>query len=132
MVGCSNEIYLWARKTMKTRVVLRLLGSLLKILFMMLLVPVGIASHYGETQGVLAFTLTALITPLAGIILAQSGSRVEMGHKEGFAMVGPFGWLAAVFLGALPYYFLGISMIDGLFESMSAFTTKGSSILIGI
>ena len=72
---------------MKTRVVLRLLGSLLKILSMLLLVPVGIASHYGETREVLAFTLTALITLLAGIILAQSGSRGEMGHKEGFALV---------------------------------------------
>ena len=39
------------------------------------------------------------------------------------------GWLGAAFFGALPYVFLGTSLIDGLFESMSAFTTTGSSIL---
>jgi len=114
---------------MRIRVVLRLLGSLLKILSMLLLVPGGVASYYGETRGVLAFALTAIISLLAGIILAQLGSDDEMGHKEGFALVA-FGWLAAAFLGALPYYFLGTSMVDGLFESMSAFTTTGSSILV--
>ena len=39
------------------------------------------------------------------------------------------GWLGAAFFGALPYVFLGTGPIHGLFESMSAFTTTGSSIL---
>ncbi|NYT01179.1 MAG: TrkH family potassium uptake protein [Methanosarcinales archaeon] len=51
-----------------------------------------------------------------------------MGTKEGFALVA-FGWMAAAMVGALPYVLLGVGMVDGLFESMSGFTTTGASIL---
>lgn len=117
-----------ARGTMRLRVFLRLFGSLLKLLAVMLLVPGAVAAYYGETRGVIAFALTSLLTLATGIILGRLGSDKEMGHKEGFALVA-FGWLGAAFFGALPFVFLGLSIVDGLFESMSGFTTTGSSIL---
>jgi trk system potassium uptake protein TrkH len=42
-----------------------------------------------------------------------------------------FSWLGLAFLGALPFYFSGAmdSFVDCLFESMSGFTTTGSTIL---
>lgn len=52
-----------------------------------------------------------------------------MGIKEGLALVA-LGWLGAAIFGALPYVLLGTSVVDGLFESMSGFTTTGSSILM--
>ncbi len=113
---------------MRFRVFLRLFGSLLKLLAVMLLVPGAVAAYYGETRGVIAFALTSLLTLASGIVLGRLGSDEEMGHKEGFALVA-FGWLGAAFFGALPFAFLGTSMVDGLFESMSGFTTTGSSIL---
>ncbi len=113
---------------MRFRVFLRLFGSLLKLLAVVLLVPGAVAAYYGETQGVIAFALTSLLTLASGIIFGRLGSDEDMGHKEGFALVA-FGWLGAAFFGALPYVFLGTSMVDGLFESMSGFTTTGSSIL---
>jgi trk system potassium uptake protein len=113
---------------MKFRVFLRLFGSLLKLLAVLLLVPGAVAAYYGETRGVLAFALTSLLALATGIILGRLSSDDEMGHKEGFALVA-LGWLGVAFFGALPFVFLGLSMVDGLFESMSGFTTTGSSIL---
>ncbi len=113
---------------MRIRVFLRMFGTLLKLLAVLLLVPGAVAAYYGETRGVLAFALTSLLTLTAGIILGRISSDEEIGHKEGFALVA-FGWLGAAFFGALPFVFLGLSMVDGLFECMSGFTTTGSSIL---
>lgn len=113
---------------MKIRIFLRLFASLLKLLAVLLLVPGAVAAYYGETSGVISFALTSLLTLASGILLGRMSSKEEPGSKEGFALVG-LGWLGAAFFGALPYYFLGTSMVDGLFESMSAFTTTGSSIL---
>lgn len=113
---------------MKFRVFLRLFGSLLKLLAVVLLIPGGIAAYYGETRGVIAFALTSLLTLATGIVLGRLGSDEEMGHKEGFALVA-LGWLGAAFFGSLPYIFLGMSALNGLFESMSSFTTTGASTL---
>jgi trk system potassium uptake protein len=113
---------------MRVRVFLRLFASLLRILAVLLLVPGAVAAYYGETGGVIAFAVTSLITLVTGIILGKLSTEDEPGLKEGFALVA-FGWLGAAFFGALPYIFLGTGFIDGLFESMSAFTTTGSSIL---
>lgn len=113
---------------MKIRVFLRLFASLLKILAVLLLVPGAMAAYYAETGGVIAFAVTSLLTLATGIILGRLSQKEEPGLKEGFALVS-LGWLGAAFFGALPYFFLGTSLIDGLFESMSAFTTTGSSIL---
>lgn len=113
---------------MRFRVFLGLFASLLKILALLLLVPGGIAAYYSETEGVIAFALTSLITLATGIMLSRLSLKEEPSLKEGFALVS-IGWLGAAFFGALPYVFLGTSLIDGFFESMSAFTTTGSSIL---
>jgi trk system potassium uptake protein len=113
---------------MRVRVFLRLFASLLKILAVLLLVPGAVAAFYGETGGVIAFAITSLVTLASGIVLGRLSSLDEPGLKEGFALVA-LGWIGAAFFGSLPYVFLGMSLIDGLFESMSAFTTTGSSIL---
>lgn len=113
---------------MKFTVFLSLFASLLRILAVLLLVPGAVAAYYSESTGVIAFAVTSLLTLGTGTILARLSTKEEPGLKEGFALVS-IGWLGAAFFGALPYHFLGTSLIDGLFESMSAFTTTGSSIL---
>lgn len=94
----------------------------------LMLVPGVVAALYGEASGVVSFALTSLLSLLTGIVLERAGIKGTIGNKEGFAIVS-IGWLCAAFFGALPYIFLGLSMVDGLFESMSAFTTTGSTIL---
>jgi len=57
----------------------------------------------------------------------------EMRKREGYASVG-LCWLVMSLAGALPFYFSGAipSYIDALFETISGFTTTGSSILANI
>ncbi|MDD4487522.1 MAG: TrkH family potassium uptake protein, partial [Methanothrix soehngenii] len=116
---------------MKFRVFLRLLAQLLKLLAILLLVPGAVAAVYAETGGVIAFAATSLISLATGIALGRLSSEEEPGLREAFALVA-LGWIAVAFFGAFPYVFLGMSLIDGLFESMSAFTTTGSSVFTEI
>jgi trk/ktr system potassium uptake protein len=114
-------------ETVKIRIFLRRFGALIKLLALLLLIPGAVAAYYGETRGVIAFAITSFLALTAGIIFERLGSEEQMGYKEGFALVG-LGWLGAAIFGALPYFLLGTGMINGLFESMSAFTTTGSCI----
>lgn len=54
----------------------------------------------------------------------------EMGMRSAF-MVVTFGWITLAFLGSLPFLISGAipNITDAFFESMSGFTTTGSSIL---
>ena len=80
-----------------------------------------------------------LISLLIGIIAGSIGAFLlrpephEITRKEGVLFV-VLAWLAAVIVGALPYwfspYFAGFT--DAFFESMSGYTTTGSTILTDI
>jgi len=112
---------------MKTRIFIRILGSFLKLMGVIMLIPGTVAALYGETSGVISFALTSLLSLLTGIAFERIGIEGTISNKEGFAIVS-IGWLFAAFFGGLPYLFLGTSITDALFESMSAFTTTGATI----
>lgn len=78
-----------------------------------------------------------LISILSTLILGSSlwftfrKSRVEdMSKRDGYFIV-TFTWVILGLLGALPFYLTGFipSYIDAVFETVSGFTTTGSSIL---
>jgi len=58
---------------------------------------------------------------------------VRLTRKDGFAIV-TFGWLCVGAVGALPYLFTDAipNPVDALFETISGFTTTGSTILSDI
>ena len=82
------------------------------------------------------FTLSIILSLILGIIL-KYGIRFNREHSaisaaDGFA-VTTLGWIVAAFLGALPYYFIckgsgDFGIVPAYFESMSGFTTTGSSV----
>jgi trk system potassium uptake protein TrkH len=116
---------------MEFRVVFYVLSFLSLCLSGALLVPTGISLAYGEGE-VKAFLLSALICGgigLGGLALFRS-ERKELGHREGFAIVG-LGWLVVCLLGALPYLFAGTfsSVVNACFESTSGFTTTGATVI---
>ena len=133
---------------MNLKQILFILSNLLLAVSMALLVPLAIALYYTASNGekdLMAFVKTIIITVSAGGILhlATRGASRELGNKEGFAIV-TFGWILIALAGALPYFFYqdflgnGIDQqvpsfsrfTDGYFESMSGFSTTGSSILL--
>ncbi len=113
---------------MRAKVFLKVFGTLLKLLGALMVIPAAVSLVYGETAGVAAFALSALITLVLGQGMEMAGREDVLTNKEGFGLVA-FGWLGAAVVGALPYFFLGLGPIDALFESISGFTTTGATIL---
>lgn len=113
---------------MNARIVLDIIGTVLKILGLLLLLPGMVAAFYHETDAVVSFALTAMISVSAGIILKRLGEKGTVGNKEAFAAV-TLSWLFATFFGSLPFVFQGLSLVDALFESISGFSATGATIL---
>jgi len=113
---------------MRVRIVLDIIGTVLKILGLLLLVPGLVAAFYHETDGIVAFALTSLLSVSCGIFLKRLGEKGDVGNKEAFAAV-TLGWLFATVFGSLPFVFQGLSLVDALFESISGFSATGATIL---
>lgn len=122
---------------MKIRVVLNILGIILKFLGLMMLIPAVVGYYYSrydpaQTPSYMVFVYSFLITTGAGLVLEYTNrSSEELMKRESFAIVA-FGWLSAASFGALPFLFSGMSPVDALFESMSGFTTTGATIMTDI
>ncbi|MCW9049067.1 MAG: TrkH family potassium uptake protein, partial [Deltaproteobacteria bacterium] len=112
---------------------LRILGALLLFLAATLLAPLPFSFYYAD--GVWsAFVLSAVICSAAGgLLFAFCKSPKELSLREGFAVV-TFGWTVFAVFGALPYLISGAipSPLNAIFETMSGFTTTGSTILTDI
>jgi trk system potassium uptake protein len=78
--------------------------------------------------------LATLITAtIAGVGRALTHVPDDINFREAFAMV-TFSWTAVAIVGALPYLLSGAipAVSQALFESMSGFTTTGSTVLADI
>ena len=66
-------------------------------------------------------------------LLFKHGKTETISQREGMAIVA-LGWTMIGLFGALPFYFSGpgFAFVDAFFESVSGFTTTGSSILTDI
>lgn len=118
---------------MNLTLTLRILGALLLFLAAALLVPVPCALVFGDGTAP-AFLLSSGICAACGTgLYGVFRSKRDLSVREGFAVV-TFGWLSYALFGALPYVFAGgiPSYIDAFFETMSGFTTTGSTILVNI
>ncbi len=113
---------------------LNLVGALVKWFALAFLFPTAVAVGYGEPWW--PFVVPGLAVAAFGVGLERVTSGKErVGAREGYLVVALVWLLVAVF-GALPYLLSGeeqlASPVDALFESMSGFTTTGSSVLTDI
>jgi len=118
---------------MRTSGVLNIFGKLLILISLFLLTPIPFSLFYDDGM-VQSFLLCSLIGAVAGgILVALFTPESDLGYRDGFAVV-VLSWLGLAVLGALPFHYSGQvnSFIDCLFESMSGFTTTGSTILVEI
>ena len=100
-----------------------------------MLAPMGVCLIYGEAawKAFMGGAFISLIVGGALFWLFREKSGKELHHKEGLAIVG-LSWLAAGFMGAIPFYLSGDfkSFTDAFFETASGFTTTGASILTNV
>lgn len=100
-----------------------------------MIVCAGVAKF--NSEAVFPFTITAIITLFTGVALSPAGTIPGNGftltRKEAYITVS-FSWLLISLAGTLPYILSGAipSFTDAIFESVSGFTTTGSSILTDI
>jgi len=115
--------------------ILNIVGMLIFFLGICMMFPLFFGLYYGD-QSVLPLMKSMVITIASGaaLIICFRGVKVPyISHREGMAIVA-IGWTAIGFFGAFPFY-LGPEVetfVDAFFESVSGFTTTGSSILTNI
>lgn len=107
------------------------LGSILFFEALFLLVPIITAVCFGEKDALFAFAATAIgLAVIAAPSIIKKPKNTELFAKEGFVIVS-LSWIMLSAFGALPFVISGTipNYIDALFETVSGFTTTGSSIL---
>ncbi|PLX97192.1 MAG: potassium transporter [Desulfuromonas sp.] len=111
---------------------LRILGALLLFLSGALLLPLPFSWYYHDGAAS-CFLWSATVSFVCGLLLFRfCRSSRDLSVREGFAVV-TFGWSFYALFGALPFIFTGVaSPLDAIFETMSGFTTTGSTILTAI
>ncbi len=115
---------------MNYKIVIRVLAFLSIFLGLGMLLPLPFSYYYGSGDAQ-AFLISAAICFSIGILaFLTNDKKTDLKTKDGFAIV-TFGWIIMALLGSLPYMLSGAipSFADAFFESMSGFTTTGSTIL---
>lgn len=117
---------------MNFAIICRTLGNILLVLAALMLLPLAVGLIYGEN--VLNFALTIALTAAIAFLLSRSKpTSRSLFAKEGFIIVG-LAWIFISALGALPFVISGSipNYIDAFFETVSGFTTTGSSVVSNV
>ena len=119
---------------MNLRIIGIYLGHILRIEGLFMFPALFISLYKNEHNCVVAFGITiALLLIIGQLLLLIKPKRKEIFAREGFAIVS-LSWIIISVFGALPFYISGEipKFIDCFFETVSGFTTTGSSILSNI
>ena len=115
---------------MNLKIVLKVVGI---VLFWesILMIPSLIISVVDSSYEIKAFLIAIIITGLTGFLLSKlKSNNSEMRKREGYAAVA-LCWFFMSAFGALPFFISKSipSYVDAVFETVSGFTTTGSSIV---
>lgn len=92
-----------------------------------------VALIYQEKSG-FSFVIAMAVALVIGIPLTiRKPKKKEFHSREGFASVA-LGWIVLSIIGAIPFVVSGVipNPIEAMFESVSGFTTTGSSVLADV
>ncbi len=115
---------------MNKRMIVYILGKMLGVEGALLFIPAAVSLIYGEKSG-LSFVIVSAVLGLIYLIFGRKGpENTRIYGKEGFVVVG-LAWILWSLFGALPFVISGSipNYIDAVFETVSGFTTTGSTIL---
>lgn len=115
---------------MNYRMIAYSIGRILMVVAATMLMPLAISVYYKEGNTI-AFLVPIAISVALGLIFSiKSPKNRSFYAREGMVMVG-VSWIVLSALGALPFFISRQipSYIDCFFETVSGFTTTGSTIL---
>ncbi len=112
------------------------LGEIAIIIGALMCIPLFMAIGMHEDTTILAFCIAVgvcLVIGIVGIIVRPPKDKRDMRTTSGFAMCGLF-WIFVALISAIPFRVSGYipNYIDALFETVSGYTTTGSSILTNV
>jgi trk system potassium uptake protein TrkH len=110
-----------------------IMSWLLCFLSVFFLLPLICAAIYGE-EAFFAFLISIGISLLAAALLRIGKPKnTTLYAREGF-VIASLGWIVISIFGALPFVLSGAipNFLDAVFETVSGFTTTGSSILLSV
>ena len=117
------------------KAIIRLSGFIIDLLAFLMIPSLLVSYIYEEADIVFSFFLTILpmIFIGTGILLTVKADMTNLKIREGFAIVA-LCWILGSILGCLPFVISGYipNFIDAFFETVSGFTTTGSTILVDI
>lgn len=98
-----------------------------------LLIPAFVAFLYGESDAIQFLIVSAVLGAIFFIFGRKRPENKVIYAKEGLVIVG-LAWILWSLFGALPFVLTGSipSYVDAFFETVSGFTTTGSTILTDI
>lgn len=118
---------------MNYRMTTFIIGKMLGVEGALLLLPASVAFLYGEKSG-LSFLMVSAVLLIIFLVFGRKkpGNKLIYG-KEGLVIVGS-AWILWSLFGALPFFISGCipNYLDAFFETVSGFTTTGSTILTDI
>ena len=111
---------------------LKIASILLSIVGILFAIPLGFAFYYGESSVYLSFIIpmAASFLLVAAVNFPTRKFKITLNTRQTFLTVA-LSWIVISFMGAIPMYASGSipRFVDALFESVSGFSTTGSTIL---
>ncbi|MEE9554811.1 MAG: TrkH family potassium uptake protein [candidate division Zixibacteria bacterium] len=119
---------------MRWRTISRLSGILILIIGLAMISAVVWALIDGDSISIKGFVSSIAVTLVFGSALFAFGKKPDtISIREAIFIVAS-GWILAGIFGGLPYFFTGTfdNVIDCFFETVSGFTTTGSTVMTDI
>ena len=115
---------------MDTKIVRYILCRMLGVEAALLLVPVLVAVIYQEKCGIVFLIPIVILCLLFWVVGRKRPEHGQIYGKEGMVIVA-LAWILWSLFGAMPFTLSGYipSYVDAFFETVSGFTTNGSSII---
>ncbi len=118
---------------MDWRSIFFVIGAMISGVAAIMLIPIGYEYLFGTTRDWQLFLIPFFITGSTGILLTLTNyqkTQIKLGIREAFLLTF-LSWVICSFFSGLPIFWLSpdCTLINALFESVSALTTTGFSTL---
>lgn len=125
-----DRYWLIGKIARKASAVPHLFGILMVYAAMAMLFPLIVSIIYGEDVRIWIYPL-CLAAIVGGALVLRYKSPDATRPTEALFVVAT-GWFVIVIIGAIPFILSGMPPVDAIFETMSCFTTTGSTIMTDI
>ncbi len=115
------------------RPILLALGLMVCLVAVAMLMPMAVDYADGHSSG-LVFAVSALVTLFIGVLMvlfAYDRKPVKAGLREGFLLT-TLSWTLVSAFAAIPFIGLGLPIGDAYFESVSALTATGATVIVNL